>query len=101
MRVVFLETVTVQAVDGETYVKGQVYDLPDTSAERWLRRGTAVLESDAPPPGVNDEKNEGKENAGQEEGGEGETGSEGDGASVPSGGDADPAVPTAGTTAES
>lgn len=42
MKVRFLVTRTVQAVDGETYEAGQVYDLPDASAQRWKDRGVAV-----------------------------------------------------------
>ncbi len=42
MRIRFIQTRTVKAVDGQTYESGKVYDLPDASALRWLRRGVAV-----------------------------------------------------------
>lgn len=51
MKVRFLQTRTVQAVDGETYQQGQVYDLPEASARRWIERNAAVAaaEGDATP----------------------------------------------------
>ena len=44
--VVFTETVTVDAVGGETYKKGVRYKLPEPSVVRWVRRGKAVLTQD-------------------------------------------------------
>lgn len=43
MKIRFVETVKVQAVDGETFVGGQVYDLPEPSALRWISRKKAEL----------------------------------------------------------
>lgn len=46
MKVKFLQTRTVKAVDGETFEEGRVYDLPDDSADRWIRRGVAAAATD-------------------------------------------------------
>lgn len=40
-KVRFLEDRIVRDGSGTSFEKGRVYDLPDASAERWLRRGAA------------------------------------------------------------
>lgn len=47
MKVQFLQTRTVQAAGGETFNQGEIYDLPEPSAARWLQRGVAKAVSDA------------------------------------------------------
>ena len=45
-KITFLESVEVKAHDGEVekiFVKGKSYTLPLASADRWIRRGKAVL----------------------------------------------------------
>lgn len=49
MKVRFLQTRTVQAVDGETYQQGQVYDLPEASARRWIERNAAAAVAEGEP----------------------------------------------------
>lgn len=43
MRIRFLKTVSVPPPDGRSYKEGKIYDLPDASALRWLRRNVAVI----------------------------------------------------------
>lgn len=43
MRVRFLQSYTVQAAGGETYLEGQVYDLPDATARHFLRKRRAEI----------------------------------------------------------
>lgn len=42
MKVKFLKTYTVKAVDGETYEAGKVYELSDESAKHFIDHGRAV-----------------------------------------------------------
>lgn len=41
MKIRFLQTRLVKDGTGTTYAKGEVYDLPQASAEHWLNRGVA------------------------------------------------------------
>lgn len=43
MFVRFLQTRTVKAIDGKTFFAGEVYELSEESARRWLRRGVAEI----------------------------------------------------------
>ena len=43
VRVLFLETRTVQREDGPTYVEGEVYELALTSAQHFVSRGVAKI----------------------------------------------------------
>lgn len=43
MKIKFLKTVVVEDRSGQTFEEGQVYDLPELSAQHWLKRGIAVL----------------------------------------------------------
>lgn len=42
MRIRFTQTRKVNAINGETFEAGKEYDLPDSSAQRWIKRGAAV-----------------------------------------------------------
>lgn len=41
VKVRFFETVTVEAVDGETFKKGRSYSMNEASARHWISRGLA------------------------------------------------------------
>lgn len=53
MRIKFIKTRTVRGADGETFEAGKEYDLLESSANHWIRRGVAVevevKSVDAPP----------------------------------------------------
>lgn len=42
MRIRFTQTRKVKDAEGRTFEAGKEYDLADTSAARWIRRGVAV-----------------------------------------------------------
>jgi hypothetical protein len=54
MRIRFVRDCVYPQLDpaaSRAYRAGQVYDLPDDHAQRWLRRGAAVI-ADDPRPGL-------------------------------------------------
>ena len=52
MKVKFLETYTVKAADGRTFVAGEVYDLDDSSAKHFLNKRRCEVYVDPPAPVV-------------------------------------------------
>lgn len=52
MFVRFLQTRTVKAIDGKTFCAGEVYELPEESARRWLRRGVVEIYAQSYVPEV-------------------------------------------------
>lgn len=48
MKIRFLDAYTVQAVDGQTYKKGQVVELDELSAQHFLNRQVAVAADGKP-----------------------------------------------------
>ncbi len=49
MKVQFLQNRTVEAAGGESFIKDQIYDLPEPSARRWIGRGVAKAVAGAEP----------------------------------------------------
>ena len=47
-KVRFSETVTTREARPQTFVAGEVYDLPEASANRWVIRGKAERADDEP-----------------------------------------------------
>jgi hypothetical protein len=63
MKVKFLSNEAVEDHNGEVVEKfseGRVYDLPDTSAYRWIRRNKAVLNGSNTGNGTNRKANNAK-----------------------------------------
>lgn len=49
MKVKFLETYTVKASDGRTFVSGEVYDLDEASAKHFLNKNRCEVYVEPPP----------------------------------------------------
>lgn len=52
MRVIFMRTCILETEGrnkGPRFEQGSVHDLPPASAQRWIRRGAAVIAADDPP----------------------------------------------------
>lgn len=47
VRVKFIQTYTVQAVNGDTYQKDSVHSLPEETAKHFIKRGRAVLHTES------------------------------------------------------
>lgn len=50
MRIRFTETRAVKDEIGRVFKEGEVYDLPEDSAQHWLSRNAAVIEPDQSKP---------------------------------------------------
>lgn len=47
-KIKFLEDRTVQDTEGQTFKKGSVHDVSDSSARHWINRGVAIEVADQP-----------------------------------------------------
>jgi hypothetical protein len=52
MKIRFLQTYTVKADGGETYKEGKVYDLPDPTAQHFLKKRGRAVPCDSEPEGA-------------------------------------------------
>jgi len=52
MKIRFLQTYTVKADGGETYEEGKVYDLPDPTAQHFLKKHGRAVPCDSEPEGA-------------------------------------------------